>query len=131
MRKIPASGTLQQSQLVPTARTNSNITKFLEPLDNTDAKQSSINMTISKIPYLKNEILKGSGRSFHKHFRTFLNDLQWLHIRTLHTSQVKLKQMIKDEACIGFGVTYGSIKDLELGSCDSCIRSRMHAFSQP
>ncbi len=121
MRKIPASGTLQQSQLVPTARTNSitlttYITKFLEPLDNTDAKQSSINMTISKIPYLKNEILKGSGRSFHKHFRTFLNDLQWLHMRTLHTSQGKLKQMVKDEACIGFGVTYGSIKDLELGS---------------
>ena len=88
-------------------------------------------MTISKIPYLKNEILKGSGRIFHKHFRTFLNDLQLLHIRTLHTPQEKLKQMVKDETCIGFGVTYRSIKDLELGSCDSCIRSRMHAFSLP
>ena len=41
------------------------ITKFLEPLDNINAKRSSINMTISQIPYLKNEILKGSGRSFH------------------------------------------------------------------
>ena len=39
--------------------------------------------------------------------------------------------MVKDETCIGFGVTYRSIKDLELGSCDSCIRSRMHAFSLP
>ena len=45
------------------------ITKFLEPLDKINAKQSSINMTISKIPYLKNEILKGSGRIFQKHFR--------------------------------------------------------------
>ena len=80
------------------------ITKFLEPLDTADAKQSSINMTISKIPYLKSEILKGSGKVFHKHFRTFLNDLQWLHISTLHTPQVKLKQMVKDETCIGFGV---------------------------
>ncbi len=106
------------------------ITKFLEPLDTVDAK-SSINMTISKIPYLKNEILKGSGRISHKYFRTFRNDLQWLHIRTLHTPQEKLKQMVKDETCIVFGVTYRSIKDLELGSCDSCIRSRMHAFSLP
>jgi hypothetical protein len=65
------------------------ITKFLEPLDTVDAKQSSINMTIAKIPYLKNEILKGSGRIFHKHFRTFLNDLQWLHLRRLHTPQKK------------------------------------------
>ena len=32
------------------------ITKFLEPLDNIDAKLSSINQTTSKIPYLKNEI---------------------------------------------------------------------------
>ncbi len=37
--------------------------------------------------------------------------------------------MVKDETCIGFGVTFRSIKDLELGICDSCIRSRMHAFS--
>ncbi len=93
------------------------ITKFLEPLDTVDAKQSSINMTILKVPYLKSEILKGSGKVFHKHFRTFLNDLQWLRIRTtLHTLQVKLKQMVKDETCIGFGVNYESIKDLELGS---------------
>jgi hypothetical protein len=39
--------------------------------------------------------------------------------------------MVKDETCIGFEVTYRSIKDLELESCDSCIRSRMHAFSLP
>ena len=92
------------------------MTKFLKPLDSVNAKHSSIHMNISKIPYLKNEILKGSRRIFHKHFRTFLNDLRWLHIRTLHTSQVKLKQMVKDEACIDFGITYESIKDLELGS---------------
>jgi hypothetical protein len=63
------------------------ITKLLEPLNTIDVKPSSINMTISKITYFKNEILKGSGRIFHKDFRAFLNDLQWLHIRTLHTPQ--------------------------------------------
>jgi hypothetical protein len=44
--------------------------------------------------------------------------MTWLHIiRTLHTHQFRLKQMLKDEACIiGFGVTYDSIKDLEVGS---------------
>ena len=61
------------------------ITKYLEQLNTIDVKPSSIDMTISKIPYLKNEILKGSGRIFHKHFCTLLNDLQWLHIRTLNT----------------------------------------------
>jgi hypothetical protein len=93
-----------------------NITKFLEPIDLLKERHSSINMSISKIPYLKNEILKGSGRIFHKHFRTFLNDLQWLHIRTLHIPQVRLKQMVRDGACLGFGCTYNSIKNLELGS---------------
>ncbi len=92
------------------------ITKFLQPLDSIAAKRSSINMTISKIPYLKNEILKGSGRIFHKHFRTFLNDLKWLHIRTLHTHQEKLKSMVRHDACVGFGVTYDSIKNLDLGT---------------
>ena len=67
------------------------ITKFLESLDSVNAKHSSLNMSISKIPYLKIEILKRSGRIFHKHFLlTFLNDLQWLHIRTLPTPQVRL-----------------------------------------
>ncbi len=42
------------------------ITKFLEPLNTIDVKPSSLNMTISRIPYLKNEILKGSGRVFHQ-----------------------------------------------------------------
>ena len=37
------------------------ITKFLEPLNTIDVKPSSINMTLSKITYLK-----GSGRIFHK-----------------------------------------------------------------
>jgi len=92
------------------------ITKFLEPLDSFTAKHGSINMSISQIPYLKNEIFKGSGRVFHKHFRTFLNDLQWLHLRTLHTHQAQLKAMVKEDACIGFGVTYNSIKNLDLGS---------------
>ena len=92
------------------------ITKFLQPLDSIEAKRSSINMTISKIPYLKNEILKGSGRIFHKHFRTFLNDLQWLHIRTCHTHQAKLKAMVRHGVCLGSGVTYDSIKNLELGT---------------
>ena len=107
------------------------ITKFLEPLDSIKAKRSSINMTISKIPYMKNEILKGSGRIFHKHFRIFLNDLQWLHLRTCHTHQDKLKSMVKNNACLGFGVTYDSIKNLELGPCNTCLRSRMHALPLP
>ena len=67
------------------------ITKFLKPLANINAKHSSLIMTISKIQYLKNEILKGSGRIFHKQFRTLLKDLQWLHLRTLHTSQAYAK----------------------------------------
>jgi hypothetical protein len=91
------------------------VTKFLRSLDSVTTKHRSLNLAVEKIPYLKNEIQKGSGRIFHKHFRTYLNDLQWLHLRTCHMNERYLKNMVRSGACIGLGVSYDSVKNLSLG----------------
>jgi hypothetical protein len=81
--------------------------------------------------YTTREMKFGSARNFVKNSRQFLNLLQWVHVRLGHPSQQALKRIVKDQAVLGLGVTWNDIKDMDLGICNSCMRSRMHAFPIP
>jgi hypothetical protein len=81
--------------------------------------------------YTTRELKLGSARNFVKNSRQYLNLLQWVHVRLGHPSQQALKKIVKDQSVLGLGVLWNDIKDLELGICDSCMKSRMHAFPMP
>jgi hypothetical protein len=81
--------------------------------------------------YTEQEIKKGSARNFVKNSRQYLNLLQWCHVRLGHPSEEALKRMIKNQSVLGIGVKWDEVKNMELGLCDSCLKSRMHAFPVP
>jgi hypothetical protein len=52
-------------------------------------------------------------------------------VRLGHPSQQALKKMVLAKSVLGLGVLWDDIKDLELGLCNACMKSRMHAFPIP
>jgi hypothetical protein len=81
--------------------------------------------------YSTKEVKAGSAKNFVKNSRQHLNLLQWVHVRLGHPSQAALKKMILNESVLGLGVLWKDVKDMELGLCNACMKSKMHAFPTP
>jgi hypothetical protein len=45
--------------------------------------------------------------------------------------ETSLKKLVKDQSVLDLGVLWNDIKDLELGLCKTCMKSRMHGFPIP
>jgi hypothetical protein len=101
------------------------------PLRSEPDNETSLLAKVQQPFYSTREMKLGSARNFVKNSRQFLNLLQWVHVRLGHPSQQALKRIVKDQAVLGLGVTWDEIKDMDLGICNSCLRSRMHAFPIP
>lgn len=54
-----------------------------------------------------------------------LNALQLLHIRLNHASKQVLLRMLMTNSATGLGTTYKACKDLTIGPCDACLKSKL------
>ena len=84
--------------------------------------------TENNITFTPKEIKYGNTRGTLKSLNRDLNKLEVLHRKNNHASKEVLLSMIKLQACLGCGVSYDEVKDLEIGACDVCIHSTMKAF---
>ena len=78
--------------------------------------------------YNLKDYIKGSTRVMIKSARQYLNLLEWLHVRLGHISPALIKWMVKNFCVLGVGVTWKEIAKLEMGICDACMHSHMHAL---
>jgi hypothetical protein len=104
---------------------------ILSNFPNLNLNESASLITPETPFYTTQEVKLGSARNFVKNSRQYLNLLQWVHVRLGHPSQPALKKMVLNKSVLGLGVLWDDIKDLELGICNSCMKSRMHDFPIP
>jgi len=104
---------------------------FLEPLAVDNVVEPTALFSISDHPYTMREMKYGGARIFIKSGRQYLTLLQWLHVRLGHANESLLRWIIDKNVVLGAGMTKADISKLELGPCDTCQRSRMHAFAMP
>ena len=90
---------------------------------------STTNLTFTDQPYSSKEIKEGSTKVKYKSTRKNMNLKEWLHVRLNHASEAVIDWVVQNDICLGVGVTWSDIKNLHLGACDTCQRSRMKKFN--
>jgi hypothetical protein len=125
--KTIASATLRSDMLFHI----DDMTAFLRPSIHPTPTTPTALFTISNHPYTMKEIKYGGARVFIKSGRQYLTLLQWLHVRLGHANEALLRWIIDKNVVLGSGVTKDEISKLELGFCDTCFKSRMHALPIP
>jgi hypothetical protein len=91
----------------------------------------STNLVFTDKPYSAKEIKEGSTKIKYKSTRKDMNLKEWLHVRLNHASEAVIDWVVQNNICLGVGVTWSEIKNLHLGTCDTCLRSQMRKFDIP